>query len=59
LDAIDCLFPKRFAEPDSEFLDVKSSPARSQKMTKFMHDDQQIEKDEDLEQDENDARDME
>src|SRR5437667_1233169 len=58
LDAVDCLFPKRFAEPDAEFLDVKSSPARSQKMTKFMHDDQQIEKDEDLEQDENDARDV-
>ena len=58
LDAVDCFFPKRFAEPDAEFLDVKPAPARRQKMPELMHHDQQIEKDEDLEQDKNDASDV-
>src|SRR6266566_4298206 len=36
LDAVDCLFPERFAEPDAEFFYIKPSPARSQKMPKFV-----------------------
>src|SRR5437773_1549448 len=36
LDAVDCLFPERFAEPDAEFFYIKASPARSQKMPKFV-----------------------
>ena len=36
LDAVDCLFPERFPEPDPKFFYVKPSPARSQKMPKFV-----------------------
>src|SRR5262247_3499207 len=46
LNAVDCLLPDRFAEPDTEFFDVQASPARRQKMPQLMDHDQQIEKDE-------------
>src|SRR5260370_42642585 len=36
LDAVDCLFPKRFAEPNAKFFYIKPSPARGQKMAEFM-----------------------
>jgi len=55
LDAVDLFFPERFAEPDAEFFYVKPSPARRQKMPQFMHHDQQVKKNENLEQDEDDA----
>ena len=58
LDAVDGFFPERFAEPDPEFFYVKSPPARSQKMPEFMHYDEQIKKDEDLQQDQNNAGDL-
>src|SRR5919198_3856233 len=59
LDSVDCSFPDRFAEPDTEFFYVKPSPAGGQKMAQFMHDDEQIEEDENFEQDENDASNVE
>src|SRR6266700_7857480 len=43
LDAVDCLFPERFAEPDAEFFYVKPPPARRQKMPQFVHNDEQVE----------------
>ena len=55
LDAVDRLFPKRFAEPDAKFLDVKPAPARGQKMAQLVDDDEQVKKDENLEEDEDDA----
>ena len=58
LNAVDCLLPERLAEPDAEFLNVKSSPARRQKMSQLMHHNEQIKQDQDLEQDEDDARDV-
>ena len=58
LDTVDLSFPERFAEPDAEFFDVKPSPPRRQKMPQFMHHDQQVKKDENLEQNEDDAGDM-
>jgi hypothetical protein len=58
LDAVNCLLPKRFAEPDAKFLDVKTSPPRREKMSKLVYYDQQIKQNQDLEQDEDDASDM-
>src|SRR5438034_11591260 len=58
LDAVDLFFPERFAEPDAEFFYVKSSPARRQEMPQFMHHNQQVKKNENLEQDEDDADDV-
>src|SRR6266513_327226 len=58
LDTVDCFLPDRFAEPNTESLDVKSSPARREKVPQFMYHDQQIEQDEDVQQDENDASDV-
>src|SRR5204862_3738709 len=52
------LFPKRLAEPDPELLDVKTAPARRQKMPELVHDDEQIENDQDLDDDEDDATDV-
>ena len=52
LHAVDRFLPKRFAEPDAEFLDVEPAPARRQKMAQLMDDDEQIKKDDDLEEDE-------
>ena len=52
LHAVDRFLPERFAEPDAEFLDVESAPARGEKMTELMDDDEQIKKNEDLEEDE-------
>src|SRR5215211_3331449 len=58
LDAINCLLPNRFAEPDAEFLDIQTPPPCREKMPELVHHDQQIKQDEDLEQDEDDASDM-
>jgi hypothetical protein len=58
LDAIDRFFPEWFAEPDPEFFDVKSTPACREKMPELMHDDEQIEKNKDLEDNEDDATKM-
>ena len=58
LHAVDRFFPKRFAEPDAELLDVETTPARCQKMAQLMHNDEQIKKNKDLEEDEDDARDV-
>jgi hypothetical protein len=58
LDAVNCLLPKRFAKPDTEFLDVETPPPCREKMTKLVHYNQQVKQDEDLEQDEDDASDM-
>jgi hypothetical protein len=54
LHAIDRFFPQRFAKPDAKFLDIKATPARREKMPELMHDDEQIEKDQNFEEDEND-----
>ena len=58
LDAVNRLLPKRFAKPDAEFLDVETPPSRREKMPELMHHDEQVKKDENLEQDEDDASDM-
>ena len=55
MDAVDCFFPERFAEPDAEFFDVKSPPAGREEMPQFVDHDQQIEENQDFQQDENDA----
>ena len=44
----DRLLPKRLAEPDAEFFDVESAPARRQEMAKLVDNDQQIKEDDDL-----------
>src|SRR5207247_8493727 len=36
LDAVDCLFPERFAEPDPKFFYRKTAPGRGQKMSRSM-----------------------
>src|SRR6266702_3828236 len=59
LHTVDRLFPERLAEPDTELLDVNPAPARRQKMTELMHDDEQIKKNEDLEKNEDGACDVE
>jgi hypothetical protein len=56
LDAVDFCFPKRFAEPDAEFLDHQPTPARGEKMSKLMHDDEQVKKNDNLEEDDEDAK---
>src|SRR3954447_15608682 len=53
--AVDLLFPERFAEPDAELLDHQSAPPRGEKVPELMDNDEQIKKDNDLEQDEEDA----
>jgi hypothetical protein len=58
LDAVNRLFPKRFAKPNTEFLDVETPPPRREKMPELMYHDQQVKQDEDLKQDEDDASDM-
>src|SRR5207248_3620333 len=58
LDTVDCLLPDRFAEPNPESFDVKSSPACRQKLPHFMDHDTQIEQDEDIQMDDNDASDV-
>src|ERR1041385_7170758 len=58
LNAVDLFFPERFSEPNAEFFHVKSSPARRQKMPQFMHHDEQIKKNKNLEQNEDDAADV-
>ena len=58
LHAVDRLFPERFAEPDTEFLDIQSAPPRCQKMAELMDNDEQIKQDKDFEENENDARDV-
>src|SRR5215470_2337702 len=58
LDAINCLLPNRFTKPNTEFLDVETPPPRREKMPNFVHHDEQVKNDEDLEQDEDDAGDM-
>jgi len=58
MNAIDCLFPNRLPKPDAEFLDVEATPARGEKMPKLVHHNQQVEQDQDLEEDEDDARDV-
>src|SRR5882724_6474014 len=45
LHAVECLFPERFAEPDAEFFYVEPSPARGQKMSQFVDDNQHVEQD--------------
>src|SRR6476660_6239209 len=42
LDAVNRLFPKRFAKPDAEFLDVETPPPRGEKMPELMHHDEQV-----------------
>src|SRR3954451_20534656 len=42
LDAVNCLLPKRFAKPHTEFLDVETPPPCREKMTKLMYYDQQV-----------------
>ena len=54
----DSLFPKRFAEPHAKFFDIEPAPARRQKMAKLMHNDEQIEKDDDFENDKYHASDV-
>ena len=56
LHAVDRFFPNRFAEPDAKFFDIKATPARGQKMAKLVDNDEQIEKNQDLEDDEDDAK---
>src|SRR5258705_13750335 len=58
LDAVNRLLPKRFAKPNAEFLDVETPPPRREKMPELMYHDKQVKQDEDLEQDEDDASDM-
>ena len=58
LDAVDRLLPKRFAEPDAELFDHQPAPARREKMAQLMDDDEQIKKDDNLEKDKNDAKDV-
>src|ERR1700693_3019466 len=55
LDTADFFLPKRLAEPDREFLDVETAQARRKKMPNLMHHNQQIENDQDLDEDEDDA----
>ena len=59
LDTVDRFLPNRFAEPDTELLDKQPTPACGQKMAQLVHDDEQIEEDKDLEEDENDANNVE
>src|SRR6266699_4015460 len=58
LDAVYRLFPNRFTKPDAEFLNVEASPPRCEEVAEFMHHDEQVKEDQDLEQDEDDASDM-
>ena len=59
MNAIDCLLPERFAEPDAELLDVKPAPARGQEMAQLVDHDEQVKEDNDLEEDKDDAKDVE
>src|SRR4029453_19025524 len=58
IDDVNCLLPNRFPKPDAKFLDVETPPPRREKMPELVNHDQQVKKDEDLEQDEDDASDM-
>jgi hypothetical protein len=58
LDAVNRLLPKRFAKPNAESFDVETPPPRREKMPELVHHDQQVKQDKDLEQDEDDASDM-
>src|SRR6266516_2521334 len=48
LDAVDCFFPERFAEPDAKFFYIKPSPAGCQKMAQFVDHDQEVKQEENL-----------
>jgi hypothetical protein len=58
LHAVNRFSPNWFPEPDAELFDVKPAPSRGQKMPQLVHDDEEIEKQEDLEHDEGNARDV-
>src|SRR5205823_9008871 len=58
LHSVDCFFPERLAKPDPEFLDIQTAPACCQKMPELMHDDEQIEKHDDLDHDEDNPSDV-
>jgi hypothetical protein len=49
---------RKAPKPDAELFDVKTAPARRQKMPELMHDNEQIEKNKDLEEDQKNASDV-
>src|SRR5438270_3651904 len=59
LHTVNRLFPERFAEPDTKFLDVKAAPACRQEVTDFVYDNEQIKKCESLQADKDDTPDVE
>ncbi len=58
LHAVDRLLPERFPKPDAKLFDHQTAPAGGEEVPQLMHDDEQIKKDNDLEEDEKDAEDM-
>ena len=58
LHAADRLFPNRFAKPDAELLDVKTTPACRQKMAELVHDNQQVKENENFEKNEDKTDDV-
>jgi len=53
------LFPKRLAEPDPELLECKDRASAPPEMRELVRDDEQIENDQDLDDDEDDATECE
>ena len=50
-DAVNILFPNRFAEPNGETFDFQAAPARREEMSQLMHADDEIENQHDFERD--------
>jgi hypothetical protein len=58
LNSADCLFPDRLPKPDAELLDHQSPPAGGEEMPDLVDNDQEVKKNNNLKENEKDAKEM-